>query len=782
MTHIPGLENQINGTSGNDTLFGTAADDLIRGLGGLDSVNGVDGDDYLDGGRGNDILIGGAGDDWLIGASGSDSLEGGTGADQFRFHGYSITGAGSTTPGHDTDTIQDLNFADGDVIVLANFDAGLFHGTDSNGQLDIVDTGAGLGSGANIRNWAGLVDLVASSGAVTAARLGTTDTLLVSILNGDGARQTISVQNGWATYIALANSAPTAAADSASATEDAATGGNVLANDSDPDGDTVRVSAIRAAGPDAAVAADGTPTTLAGTYGSIVIHSDGSYSYTANSDAAQALAAGAPAQEVFTYTLTDAHGKSATAQIVIDITGANDGPKAADDGRAVLEDATASGHVLGNDSDVDGDSLRVSAIQAAGASETVASDGTPKTIAGTYGSITIRADGSYSYTADGAAAQALAAGAAAQEVFTYTVADPSGATATAKIVIDITGANDGPVAKALTGSVSENGPAISFAPDFKDDVGDTHTISIATAGTLGAVTLTNGTFIYNPNGKFESLRNGQSASDSFTYTVTDNHGASSTKTVTVTINGQNDDPTALGDIHGIAKNGKLSVTAANGVLANDKDIEGDSLGVLSVNGGNVGTTVLGTFGTMVMKADGSYVYTANRSPGALAPKTVAQDFFTYKVGDGNGGTKTETLVITVFEKGQVYKRGTEGNDTQTGGIASDVLDGGNGNDTLSGGNGGDALIGGGGNDKLTGGAGADTFVFYGKFGQDVVTDFTDGLDAIQFTKNVFADFTAVKAAAYQSGTDVIIDAGGGNMITLKNLALSSLDASDFLFL
>ena len=51
-----------------------------------------------------------------------------------------------------------------------------------------------------------------------------------------------------------------------------------------------------------------------------------------------------------------------------------------------------------------------------------------------------------------------------------------------------------------------------------------------------------GTFSYDPNGQFDSLGLGQTATDTFAYTVADNHGASSTATATVTVIGQNDAP------------------------------------------------------------------------------------------------------------------------------------------------------------------------------------------------------------------------------------------------
>ena len=103
-------------------------------------------------------------------------------------------------------------------------------------------------------------------------------------------------------------------------------------------------------------------------------------------------------------------------------------------------DASASGNVLTNDSDVDtGAVLTVSAVTGG----TVGS-----ALAGTYGSVTINSDGSYSYTLNDADADtnALAQGASVSDVFSYTVTDEHGATSTANLTITITGTNDGPVA------------------------------------------------------------------------------------------------------------------------------------------------------------------------------------------------------------------------------------------------------------------------------------------------------------------------------------------------
>jgi hypothetical protein len=89
-----------------------------------------------------------------------------------------------------------------------------------------------------------------------------------------------------------------------------------------------------------------------------------------------------------------------------------------------------------------------------------------------------------------------------------------------------------------------------------------------------------------------------------------------------------------------------------------------------------------------------------------------------------------------------------------------------------------------GEDLLRGNGGHDTFVFAANFGRDVITDFGAGRrghDVVQFSRTTFDDFADVLAHATQHGQDIVIDAGGGNALTLKNTALSSLDRTDFHF-
>lgn len=69
------------GGNGNDTLSGGSGSDLLDGGNGNDLLDGGSGSDLLSGGNGNDTLLGGAGNDLLDGGNGNDTLNGGDGTD-----------------------------------------------------------------------------------------------------------------------------------------------------------------------------------------------------------------------------------------------------------------------------------------------------------------------------------------------------------------------------------------------------------------------------------------------------------------------------------------------------------------------------------------------------------------------------------------------------------------------------------------------------------------------------------------------------------------------------
>ena len=128
--------------------------------------------------------------------------------------------------------------------------------------------------------------------------------------------------------------------------------------------------------------------------------------------------------------------------------------------------------------------------------------------------------------------------------------------------------------------------------------------------------------------------------------------------------------------------------------------------------------------------------------------------------------------------------GGEGGDRFFGGQGNDVIDGGTGKDTIYGDAGFDTIIGGADDDLMFGSFNADQFVFGDGHGNDTIGDF-DALNAnetVNFSHlSSFSRFSDVMGAAVQSGSDVIINTGGGNSIRLSNVSLSDLDADDFVF-
>src|SRR5205823_4468570 len=95
----------------------------------------------------------------------------------------------------------------------------------------------------------------------------------------------------------------------------------------------------------------------------------------------------------------------------------------------------------------------------------------------------------------------------------------------------------------------------------------------------------NGSLNYDPNHKFDSLRQGQTTTDSFSYTLADSGGLTSSAGVTITIQGVNDSPTAANDTASTSEDQILIVSSTSGVLANDTDADsGDTKSVIAVNG------------------------------------------------------------------------------------------------------------------------------------------------------------------------------------------------------
>src|SRR5262249_31075090 len=153
----------------------------------------------------------------------------------------------------------------------------------------------------------------------------------------------------------------------------------------------------------------------------------------------QSLAEGASVTDSFSYQASDGSAASTVATLTVTILGVNDAPVASDDSASLSEDtASVSGNVLTNDTDVD-----------AGATLSVVA---PGTFTGTYGTLELAADGSYTYTLNTAGVQSLAEGASVTDSFSYQASDGSAASNAATLVVTITGVNDAPTANADSNS------------------------------------------------------------------------------------------------------------------------------------------------------------------------------------------------------------------------------------------------------------------------------------------------------------------------------------------
>jgi len=125
--------------------------------------------------------------------------------------------------------------------------------------------------------------------------------------------------------------------------------------------------------------------------------------------------------------------------------------------------------------------------------------------------------------------------------------DSGGSVTDQAIAVTVRNVNEAPIAVGPLASAAEDGAPVSVNAVYVDpDANDPHTLTLDASGTVGRVTLSGQTFTYDPAGRFEQLPGWFSTTDTFKYTVTDAAGLSSTATVTVMIQGQNDPATITG--------------------------------------------------------------------------------------------------------------------------------------------------------------------------------------------------------------------------------------------
>ena len=394
-----------------------------------------------------------------------------------------------------------------------------------------------------------------------------------------------------------------------------------------------------------------------------------------------------------------------------------------------------SGRATGTDAN--GDTLSFGFIDANGAQVT--------SIVTPYGVMAMAPDGTYTYTIDNADpdTNGLALGETRTETFTVYVSDGRGGLATQKITVTLTGTNDRPelsIANAAQG-IHEDTASVggTFAVQDPDsDSGQNQTFHIEggsntpaadgtspSDGSHSATGSTDATFttdygkltldpatgqwtyaLNNASDKVQQLNAGETKVETFEVTVTDEHGATSTQTITVTITGTNDIPvidtdqsnfhldfkeqgvyqpsengdgntptTPGGTGEGQHQTGTLSgrifasdADKENGAGSTEHDVNKLNFHVehagSSLTDGGASTTVTGTgtpgtgdivyaytsaYGTLTFRADGSYEYTLNnKNPGEAGADSNAVN----NLALGQTVTETFTVYVTDAQTGR----------------------------------------------------------------------------------------------------------------------------------
>jgi VCBS repeat-containing protein len=381
------------------------------------------------------------------------------------------------------------------------------------------------------------------------------------------------------------NAAPTAGANSYTVAEDTtltrlAVDG-VLANDTDPDLDPLTAQLV--SGP---------------THGSLTLNADGSFTYIPAADYS--------GSDSFTYRAFDGQAASNTATVSLSVTAVNDAPTAVADSYFAEAGQTlsvAASGVLANDLNPDGGPFTTQL-------------GTTTT----HGVLSLNANGSFTYTPN--------AGFNAIDSFTYRAFDGADLSDLVTVTINV---DHRPVAAADSYNGLEDVPiSISVGEGVllndSDGDDDPMTAVLLAGPSHGVVALaTNGSFSYTPAENY-------AGADSFTYRAFDGDQFSEPATVTITLAGQNDAPTAADDTYALFANEPLTVAAAGGVLANDVDVDGEAITAVLVNNA--------VNGALSLSANGSFTY-------APAADFVGTDVFTYRATDGTLQSPVRTVTLTV---------------------------------------------------------------------------------------------------------------------------------------
>ncbi|UOA27497.1 Hint domain-containing protein [Pseudosulfitobacter sp. DSM 107133] len=630
----------------------------------VDVPAGADGNDVLNGGDGDDMIFGEGGDDTLTGGEGNDTLSGGDNADVIYGGAGDVVDGGAG--GYDANPA--LN-TDNDTLDLTG--QGSFYITDQ-----VADSN---GNGTN-----GTIVFVDGDGTPTGDTIAFTE---IENIIGDEVNQ-----------------APDAMDDTATTEEDTAVTVDVLANDTDGDGDTLTITSATVP------AAQGTVEIV----GNQLVFTPAE---NFNGDA------------TLTYVVSDGMGGEDTGEAVVTVTPVNDDPVAMDDTATTDEDTSVTIDVLANDSDVDGDTLTV----------------TSATVPAAQGTVEV-VDNQVVFTpTDGFVGDATVS---------YVVQDGNGGEDTGEAVVTVNNVNSGPDAVDDAAATFEATPVlIDAVANDTDPDGDALTIvSVSVPAEQGSAAIQDNRVLFTPAADFEGVA-------TISYTVEDPDGETDTADIQVTVNdgivsgtdgGDLIDGAYMGDPGGDVVDGGDNAFSTDPAEADDDIIdagagddtvragEGDDL----VNAGDGDDTVAGGQGDDTLNGDAGNDTLAGGAGDDVIDGGEGDD--SINGGDGSdtifGGAGNDVINSSdsdndlLVDKGypglfpgeegtpaaeneRDYVDGGDGDDTIStgddrdtivGGTGNDVIDGGIDDDEITGDDGDDRIVGGEGNDIILGGIGDDT--------------------------------------------------------------------------
>jgi len=341
---------------------------------------------------------------------------------------------------------------------------------------------------------------------------------------------------------------------------------DVLANDTDPEGGVLTITAA------------GAPTN-----GSAQI---------AGTRVTYTPAAGFVGADQFSYTITNSKGLSASATVHATVAAAKLPPVPQDDTGTAPFGAPTTLRVLANDKDPNGYTLSV-------VSTTVPAHGT----------VRINDDGSLTYTPE--------IGFSGSDQFSYTISDGHGGTATAHVTIVVQPAQP-PIARNDAASTPLATPAvIAVLSNDSDPNGYTLSVTSVSAAASGTTKLNaDGTVTYSPGKTF-------TGTDTFTYSIGNGHGGTASATVTITVVPPAP-PVANDDSAATAYATPVEIY----VLNNDTDANKYFLSISTASAGSHGTTVVNPGGTITytpqpgFSGTDTFTYTISDGHGGTATANV----------------------------------------------------------------------------------------------------------------------------------------------------------------